>query len=137
MAQRRSVRVLSVLRRLRLRARVLKWEAYALFLAVSDPRTPWYARVVAAAVVGYTLSPLDLIPDFIPVVGYLDDLIVVPLGVALALKLVPKPVMAECRQRAQAASTRPVSRIGAAFIIAVWLVCGAWVVLFLFNLAAG
>jgi uncharacterized membrane protein YkvA (DUF1232 family) len=130
------VLVLSVLRRLGSRARALKCEAYALYLAVRDPRTPWYARAVAAAVVAYAFSPFDLIPDFIPVVGYLDDLIVVPLGVILALKLVPEPVMAECRQRAQAASTRPVSRVGAALIVAVWLGCGAWAVLFLRNLVS-
>jgi uncharacterized membrane protein YkvA (DUF1232 family) len=128
--------VLNEVRRLRSRAVALKFEAYALYLAVRHPRTPWYARAVAAAVVAYAFSPLDLIPDFIPVLGYLDDLILVPLGFALALKLVPESVKSECRQRAQAMSTRPVSRIGAAFIIAVWLGCSACAVIFLRNLVA-
>ena len=91
---------------------------------------------MAAAVIAYAFSPLDLIPDFIPVLGYLDDLILVPLGVAFAFKLVPESVKSECRQRAQAVSTRPVSRIGAAFIIAVWLGCSACAVIFLRNLVA-
>jgi uncharacterized membrane protein YkvA (DUF1232 family) len=128
--------VLNEIRRLRSRAVALKCEAYALYLVVRHPRTPWYARAVAAAVVAYAFSPLDLIPDFIPVLGYLDDLILVPLGFALALKLVPESVKSECRQRAQAMSTRPVSRIGAAFIIAVWLGCSACAVIFLRNLIA-
>jgi uncharacterized membrane protein YkvA (DUF1232 family) len=128
--------VLNEVRRLRSRAVALKCEAYALYLVVRHPRTPWYARAVAAAVVAYAFSPLDLIPDFIPVLGYLDDLILVPLGFALALKLVPESVKSECRQRAQAMSTRPVSRIGAAFIIAMWLGCSACAVIFLRNLIA-
>src|SRR3712207_1871976 len=82
-------------------ARRLKREAYALYLAYRDPRVPWYARVVAACVVAYAFSPLDLIPDPIPVLGYLDDLILVPLGVALAVRLVPATVLAECRVEAE------------------------------------
>jgi uncharacterized membrane protein YkvA (DUF1232 family) len=127
---------MTLLSTLQARARVLKRETYALYLAVRDPRTPWYAKAVAAAVVAYALSPFDLIPDFIPVLGYLDDLILVPLGIALALKLVPEPVMAECRERARAASDRPISRIGAAFMIAVWLAAALWCALFLKNLLA-
>jgi uncharacterized membrane protein YkvA (DUF1232 family) len=88
---------------------------------VRDPRTPWYARAVAAAVVAYALSPIDLIPDFVPVLGYVDDLIIVPLGIAFALKLVPPHVMAECREQARAVEDRPISRAGAAFIVVVWL----------------
>jgi uncharacterized membrane protein YkvA (DUF1232 family) len=125
---------MSLLRTLKVRARVLKRETYVLYLAVRDPRTPWYARAVAGAVVAYALSPIDLIPDFIPVIGYLDDLIVVPLGIALALKLIPAPVMADCRLRALAAEGRPVSRAGAAFIIAVWLTAAVIAVLVLRNL---
>jgi uncharacterized membrane protein YkvA (DUF1232 family) len=123
-----------LLRLLRERARALKQETYALYLAVRDPRTPWYAKAVAAAVVAYALSPFDLIPDFIPVIGYLDDLIIVPLGIALALKLVPEPVMAECRERARARAGRPTSRVGAAFMIAVWLAAALWCALFLKGL---
>ena len=79
----------------------LKLETWAIYLAYRDPRTPWYARLFALFVVGYALSPIDLIPDFIPVLGYLDDLILVPLGVALALKMIPEPILTECRERAR------------------------------------
>ena len=87
---------MSLLAALKVRARALKRESYALYLAVRDPRTPWYARAVAGAVVAYAFSPFDLIPDFIPVIGLLDDVILVPLGIALALKLIPTAVMADC-----------------------------------------
>jgi uncharacterized membrane protein YkvA (DUF1232 family) len=104
-------------------ARKLKTETYALYLAYRDPRTPWHARLFAACVVGYAFSPIDLIPDFIPVLGYLDDLILVPLGIALALKLVPANVMAECRAQAQAEgdADRPAGRLAALVIVGVWL----------------
>ena len=81
------------------RARALKREVTALGLAVQDPRTPWYARVLAVAVIAYALSPIDLIPDFIPVLGYLDDLLLVPAGIALVIRLIPAEVMAEARLR--------------------------------------
>ncbi len=128
---------MSLIESLQRTARTLKRDTLALYLAVRDPRTPWYAKAVAAAVVAYALSPFDLIPDFIPVLGYLDDLIVVPLGITLALRLVPPQVMTECRERASAASGRPTSRIGAAFMIAVWLVAAAWAALLLKNLLDG
>ena len=83
------------------RARALKLETWAVYLACRDPRTPWTARLVALCVVGYALSPIDLVPDFIPVLGYLDDLILVPLGLALALRLIPRAVLDECRERAR------------------------------------
>ena len=89
----------------RLRARQLKTETYALYLAYRDPRTPWYARLFAAVVVGYAFSPVDLVPDFVPVLGYLDDLVLVPLGVLLALKLVPPAVWAESQARAREVMT--------------------------------
>ena len=82
----------------KLRARAFKREVRAVYLAMRDPRTPWYARLLAGAVVAYAFSPIDLIPDPIPVLGYLDDLVLLPLGIALALKLIPAQVMAECRQ---------------------------------------
>src|SRR5512136_3424797 len=82
-------------------AKRLKTEIYALYLAYKDPRTPWYARVVAAIVVGYAFSPIDLIPDPIPVLGYLDDLVLLPIGAALAIKLIPQDILVECRQQAQ------------------------------------
>ena len=108
---------------LRRRALALKAELYALWLAYHDPRVPWYARVVAACVVAYAFSPIDLIPDPIPVLGYLDDLVLVPLCIMLALRLIPAPVMAECRARAERElkGERPVSRAGAAAIVLVWL----------------
>jgi uncharacterized membrane protein YkvA (DUF1232 family) len=109
------------------RARGLKTELYALYLAYKDLRVPWYARLFAACVVGYAFSPIDLIPDFIPVLGYLDDLILVPLGIALALRMIPPPVLAECRERAQVlmADGKPINRVAAAAIIAVWLLLAA------------
>ena len=105
------------------RARQLQAEVYALYLASRDPRVPWYAKAVAACVVGYALSPIDLIPDFIPVLGYLDDLVLIPLGIALALRMIPAAVMVECRARARAelADGKPVSRVAAAVIVAIWL----------------
>lgn len=108
--------------RLRAWARRLKIDAYALYLAARDPRVPWTAKLVAAAVAAYAFSPIDLIPDFVPVLGLLDDLIIVPLGIALALRLVPPDVMAESRARAAAVSDRPVSRAAAFAIITTWVV---------------
>jgi len=102
-------------------ARNLKRDSVALYLASRDPRVPWYAKAVAIAVAAYALSPIDLIPDFIPVVGYLDDLILVPLGIWLAISLVPDEVMAECRAKAGAVLQRPTSRAGMIAIIALWI----------------
>jgi uncharacterized membrane protein YkvA (DUF1232 family) len=107
--------------RVRRRARLLKRDTYALYLACRDPRTPWYARVLAGAIVAYALSPIDLIPDFIPVLGYVDDLIIVPLGLMLALKLIPGPVLAECRERAQDITDRPTSQSAAVVVVAIWI----------------
>jgi uncharacterized membrane protein YkvA (DUF1232 family) len=101
----------------------LKVETYALYLAYQDPRTPWYARIFAALVVGYAFSPLDLIPDFIPILGLLDDLVLVPLGIVLARRLIPASVLTDCRLKAKALMTgqRPTNRIAASVIIAIWL----------------
>lgn len=108
----------------------VKRDVFALYLAYRDPRTPWYARVVAACVVAYAFSPLDLIPDPIPVLGYLDDLILVPLGIMLAVRLVPANVMAECRATASTRfqSGKPVNWIAAAVIVCLWLLVAAWAV---------
>jgi len=105
------------------RAQALKRETYALYLACRDPRTPWYGRALAACVVGYAFSPIDLIPDFIPVLGYLDDLILIPLGIGLVLKVIPSEVMAECRVKAAAvmASGKPTNWIAAAVIVVIWI----------------
>ena len=102
----------------------LKSETHALYLAYRDPRVPWYAKLFAALVVGYAFSPIDLIPDSIPVLGYLDDLILVPLGVALAVRMIPEDVLSESRQKARAMverGERPVSRAAAAVIVVLWL----------------
>ncbi len=133
---RRLTRSHGLLRRLRARARTLKRDTYAVYLAVRHPRTPWYAKVVAAVVVAYALSPFDLIPDFIPVIGYLDDLIMVPLGIAAVLRLMPADVIEECRGQAQVRIERPVSWIGAVFMVAVWLIAAAWLILVVRDLAA-
>ena len=119
------------------RAGQLKQETYAMYLALRDPRVPWYARLVAACVVGYALSPIDLIPDFVPVLGYLDDLIIVPLGIALALKMIPADVMAECRARSQAvmAEGKPVNWVAAGIIIAIWLMVAAALVISMVRVA--
>ncbi len=106
--------------RLLLWARTVKRDVVALWLAVRDPRVPWYAKAVAAAVAVYALSPIDLIPDFVPVLGYLDDLVIVPLGVLLAVRLIPPPVMAELRHRAEEQG-KLTSRIGAVIVVVTWL----------------
>jgi uncharacterized membrane protein YkvA (DUF1232 family) len=114
------------------RVHQLKRETHALYLAARHPRTPWYAKLFVAGVVAYAFSPIDLIPDFIPILGYLDDLILIPLGIAVAIKLIPPEVLSECRARAAeaAASGKPVSRAAAAVIIAIWvllaLLCALW-----------
>ena len=101
----------------------LKIQVYALYLAYRNLRTPWYARLVAAIVVGYALSPIDLIPDFIPVLGYLDDLILVPLGIKIALKLIPEEVMAESRAKALRLDQegKPVSYVAGVVIALIWI----------------
>ena len=111
----------------RRRARQLRAETVALYLAYRDPRVPWYAKVLAAIAVGYAFSPIDLIPDFIPVLGYLDDLILVPLALALAVKMIPEPVWDECREKADEALSqdRPRNWVAAAVIIAIWLLAVA------------
>ena len=101
----------------------LKRDTYTLYFAYRDPRTPWYARALTAVVVAYALSPIDLIPDFVPVLGYLDDLVIVPLGVALAVKMIPPAVIEQARNRAETElASRPRTWIGAAIIVAAWLV---------------
>ena len=116
-----------MLDRMRQRARRLKAEMYALYLAYRDPRVPWYARLFAAGVLAYAFSPIDLIPDFIPILGYLDDLILVPLGIALALRMIPPAVMADCRVRAAEAlrEGRPTNWAAAAAIITIWIALSA------------
>ena len=118
--------------RLKRWARRLKAEVYALYLAYRDPRVPLHARIFAAVVVGYAFSPLDLIPDPIPVLGYLDDVILIPLGVALAIRMIPAPVLAECREKAKTAAEegRPVNRAAAVVVVVVWISLAALAILF-------
>jgi uncharacterized membrane protein YkvA (DUF1232 family) len=119
-------------------ARRLKREVYALWLAAKDPRTPWYARLVVALVVAYALSPLDLIPDFIPVLGLVDDLVLVPLGIALAVKLIPGNVLDEARAAADTLiSTRPRSRVGMGIVAGLWLAGAVVIGLILHRVLAG
>ena len=109
------------------RARRLKAETYTLYLALRHPRTPWYAKVFVALIVGYVFSPIDPIPDFIPVIGLLDELVVVPIGVIVARKMIPEDVFAECREKAREAAKgeKPVSKVAAVVVVAVWLLCAA------------
>lgn len=109
--------------RLKRRARDLKIEVYAVYLAYRDPRVPLYARILAACVAGYAFSPIDLIPDPIPVLGYLDDLVLVPLGIALVVRMIPPDVLAECRQKSREVMSqgKPVNKAAAAVIIVIWL----------------
>jgi uncharacterized membrane protein YkvA (DUF1232 family) len=113
----------NILQRWKQVARLLKVEIYALYLAYRDERTPWYARVFVACVVGYAFSPIDLIPDFIPILGYLDDLILLPLGIKIALTLIPEAVMAESRKRAHEITDagKPVNYFAAIVIVLIWL----------------
>ena len=124
------------LQKLKQQANRLKTELYALYLACHDPRVPWYARALAICVVGYAFSPIDLIPDFIPILGYLDDLIVVPLGIMLVLKMIPPAVMVECRVKAQSITlkNRPKNWIAAGIILIVWVLFVVFVFRFLLYL---
>ena len=103
-------------------ARTIKRDVIALWIASRDPRTPWYAKAVAAAVAAYALSPIDLIPDFIPLLGYLDDLVIVPVGIVAAVALIPTHLMAEFREKAERQADRPTSRLAAVIVVIVWLV---------------
>lgn len=106
---------------LRQRAHRLRVEAHAVWLAVRDDRTPLFAKLIGVLVAAYGLSPIDLIPDFVPLLGYLDDAILVPIGILAVIALIPAEVMAECRARATAAQGRPASRVAAVAIVVVWI----------------
>ena len=114
---------MGVLEQLKGWARSLKTELYALYLAYRDPRVSWYARIVTVCVVGYAFSPIDLIPDPIPILGYLDDLIIVPIGIWLAIKLIPGDVLVECRERArnEIQKGKPTNWVAAGIIIGIWI----------------
>lgn len=126
-----------VLQHLRSRAASLKTEAYAVYLAARDPRTPWAAKALVLLVVAYALSPIDLIPDFVPILGYLDDLIIVPAGIALAMKLIPAEVMTQARETARAHSPNRRLRIaGAVIVVLVWIVAIIGILLLIRRLGA-
>jgi uncharacterized membrane protein YkvA (DUF1232 family) len=106
-------------------ARAIKRDVMALWIAARDPKTPMAAKLVAGAVAAYALSPIDLIPDFIPVLGYLDDLLIVPLGILLAIRMIPPDLMTDFRQRAALQQNRPSSRAGLVAIVLIWLALSA------------
>jgi uncharacterized membrane protein YkvA (DUF1232 family) len=128
-----------VIAELKARARRLKTEVAALVLAVRHPGTPWYAKVFLVAIIAYALSPIDLIPDFIPVLGLVDDIILLPFAIVLAVKMIPAGVMAECRSRASQldASGSRMGRIGAAFILLLWLALIVLAAIWAHNTFAG
>jgi len=107
--------------RLKDRAESIRRDIHAIYLAARDPRTPWYAKALAVCVAGYALSPIDLIPDFVPVLGYLDDAVIVPLGILAVVKLIPAGIMADNRAAAARAAERPVSRTAAVVIALIWV----------------
>ena len=120
---------MAMLSRLKARARELKREAYAIYLAAQDTRTPWYAKALIFFVVAHTFSPIDLIPDFVPVLGYLDDLIITPGGLWLAVRLIPPDVMADARAAAAARSVdRNAGKVGAVLIILIWIIAATGVI---------
>jgi uncharacterized membrane protein YkvA (DUF1232 family) len=118
---------INLLERLKDRARALEAETFSLYLAARHPETPWYAKLFVAGIVAYALSPIDLIPDFVPVLGYLDDLVLIPIGIAIAVKLVPSAVLWECRARARQVmqNGKPASRVAAGVIIFIWVAVAA------------
>ncbi len=118
-------------------ARKIKRDILALWIAARDPRTPWYAKAMAAAVAAYALSPIDLIPDFIPVLGYLDDLLLLPIGILLVVRMIPADLMAEFRAKAVLLEAKPVSRAAMVFIIGLWLICGGLVIWLLWPAVTG
>jgi len=123
--------------RLRQWAYNLKAELYALYLAYRDPRVPWYARLLVVCVVGYAFSPIDLIPDPIPILGYLDDLILLPIGIWLVLKMIPQDVMTECREKAhnEIKNGKPTNWVAAGIIIAIWIFLGTLSIIFVMLVA--
>ena len=133
----------SLFERIKIKAREIKAETFTLALAYKSPATPWYAKVFAAVVVAYAFSPIDLIPDFIPVLGYLDDIVLVPLGITLALKMIPEEVLAEARLQAQEAfpDGKPKNWVVGAVIILIWVVLAAlaifWAVRWILELTGG
>lgn len=121
--------------RLKKWARQLKRQLFMLYFACRDPRVPWYAKLFTACVVAYAFSPIDLIPDFIPVLGYIDDILLVPLGIFFALKMIPKPVAADCEERAQKLMKdgKPKNWTAGVFVLLIWAAVLTWVGLWIWR----
>jgi uncharacterized membrane protein YkvA (DUF1232 family) len=119
-------------------ARKLKQNVFVLYLAYKDPRVPWYAKLFAICVVAYAFSPIDLIPDFIPILGYLDDLILVPLGIALAMKMIPQTVLEDCIAKAEdiRKQGKPTNWLIGALFIAIWIGCAVWLGMLAYRVLA-
>ncbi len=111
----------SLIDQFKYRVQKLKREVYTIYFAYKDPRVPWYAKVFIACIVAYAFSPIDLIPDFIPILGYIDDLLLIPIGITIAIKMIPKIVFEEAQERARDTIEKPVSWIGAIIIVFMWL----------------
>jgi uncharacterized membrane protein YkvA (DUF1232 family) len=126
-----------MLRRLKDWARIVTRDVHAIWIAARDRRTPWLARLLAVAIAAYALSPIDLIPDFIPVLGLLDEAVLLPLAILLVIRLIPRPLLAEFRAAALAAEARPRSRAGAAFVVLVWVAAAALLLWWFWPRAAG
>ncbi|GEO19412.1 YkvA family protein [Microvirga aerophila] len=109
-------------------ARAIKRDVVALYIAARDARVPWYVKAAAAAVAAYALSPIDLIPDFIPVLDYLDEVIILPIAIAFVIRMIPDPLMAEFREEAQRRAERPVSHVAAGVIIGLWIITASFLI---------
>jgi uncharacterized membrane protein YkvA (DUF1232 family) len=122
--------------RLKKWARKLKTETYVLYYAYQDPRVPWYVKLLGAFVVAHTLSPIDLIPDFIPIIGYLDDLIITPLGLALAIKMIPEEVMLEARQKVETPMDEipRAGRVGMIIVLCIWFLVAILIILWIMKM---
>lgn len=118
------------------KARSMKQNLFVLYLSYRDPRVPWYAKVFAMLVVAYAFSPIDLIPDFIPILGYLDDIIIVPIGIILALKMIPEPVLLDCKAKADEIrkNGKPKNWITGTLFIAIWVLCAIWGSILLYKM---
>lgn len=114
----------------------MKQNVFVLYLSYRDPRVPWYAKVFAMLVVAYAFSPIDLIPDFIPILGYLDDIIIVPIGIILALKMIPEPVLLDCKAKADEIrkNGKPKNWITGTLFIAIWVLCAIWGSILLYKM---
>lgn len=121
--------------KLKVWAKNVKRQVYVLYFAYKDKRVSWYAKLFAVCVVAYAFSPIDLIPDFIPLLGYLDDIILVPLGVVLALKMIPEKVIADCEGKAEAAmdQSKPTNWLAGVFVLGVWLFAGIWIAMEIYQ----